>query len=74
MSLIEHNQLLFVLALIVGIIPHKVHVRKKLSKRKGSCIELEAYLWRFTLTEQDWSLHITGVCLLNQRMRDKLDR
>ena len=69
LSLIEHNLLLFVGALIIGIIPHKVRVCKKSNKRKGWAIELEAYLWHFKCTEQEWHLHITGVRLLRQRMR-----
>lgn len=74
MELIERNLLFFVVTLTVGIIPHKVQVHNKSSKGKGRNIELEAYLWQFTCTEQDWCLHITGMRLLNRRMRDKLDR
>lgn len=74
MQLIEYNVLFFVVALILGIIPYKVHIRKKSSKRKGCSIEIEAYFWQFSFKDQHWYLRITGVYLLNQRMRDKLDR
>jgi hypothetical protein len=73
MQLIEHNIVLFVAALIIGSIPREVHVRNKSSKRKRCNIELKAYLWQFTRTEQGWSLRITGVGLLSQKLRDDLD-
>ncbi len=66
LSLIEHNLLFFVGAVIVGIIPRKVRICKKSSKRKGWAIELEAYLWHVKCTEQEWHLCIIGVRLLNQ--------
>ena len=69
LSLIEHHLLFFVGAVIIGIIPYKVRVCKKSSKRKGWAVELEAYLWHFKWTEQEWHLHIIGVRLLSQRMR-----
>ncbi len=74
LSVIEHNLLFFIVSLVVGMIPYKVHVRKKSSKWKGCNIELEAYFWQFARTEQGWSLHMTGVRLLNKKMRDKLDK
>jgi hypothetical protein len=74
LSVIEHNLLFSIVSLIVGMIPYKVHVRKRSSKRKGCNIELEAYLWQFARTEQGWSLHITGVHLMNKKKRDKLDK
>ncbi len=66
LTLIEQNPLFFVGAVIVGIIPRKVRVCKKSSKRKGWAIELEACLWHFKWTEQEWHLRIIGVRLLNQ--------
>ncbi len=74
MSLIEHNLPFFVVALVVGIIPHKVLVGKNPSKRKGYHIELEAHLWQFTCREQEWCLRITGISLLSRRIRDDLDK
>ncbi len=74
MHFIEQNLLFFVGVLIAGSIPHKVHISKKSSKRKGYNLELEAYLWQFSHREHDWDLHITGVRLLNQKIRDTLDR
>ena len=69
LSLIEHNPPLLVVALIGGIIPQKIRVCKKSSKRKDWMIELEAYLWCFQCTEQEWHLRILGVRLVNQRVR-----
>ena len=74
LSDIEHNLLFFIVFLVVGMIPYKVHVRKRPSKRKGCNIELEAYLWQFAGTEQGWSLHMSGVRLMNKKRRDKLDK
>ncbi len=74
MQLIEHNLLLFVTALIIGIIPYEVRVHNKSGKRTRRNIELKAYLWQFTCTEQEWCLRIRGVRLLSQATRDKLDR
>ncbi len=74
LSDIGQNLPFFIVFLVVGMIPYKVHVRKRSSKRKGCNIELEAYLWQFARTEQGWSLHATGVRLMNKKMRDKLDK
>jgi hypothetical protein len=70
MQLIEHNVLLFVVILIIGSIPHEVQVRNKSSKQKRRYIELKAYLWQFTCTEQGWCLRITGIRLLNRKLSD----
>jgi hypothetical protein len=67
LSLLEHNSLIVAIAVIVGIIPHKMRLCKRLRKQKRRIIEMEAYLWHFTSTKDEWQLRITAVCFLSQR-------
>jgi hypothetical protein len=74
LSDIGQNLPFLIVFLVVGMIPYKVHVCKRAGKRKGWNIELDAYLWQFACNEQGWSLHMTGVRLMNRKMRDKLNK
>ena len=70
MPLIDHNVLFFVFALIVGSIPHKIHVCNKSNGQKGRNMEVEAYFWHFIYKNQEFHLHIIGVYLLSRRIID----